>query len=89
MEGDVETIRALVKGETGKGCITAEVLLSVGEEEETRVLFVLGETLVLLVGTMDGGEREEGLAFLMLVKCVGEAVTVLLILGDVLEGLGG
>lgn len=85
MEGDVETIRALVKGETGKGCKTAEGLLSVGDDDVTLVLFVVGDTLVLFVGTVDSGEREEGFVLLLLVRCVGEAETVVLILGDELE----
>lgn len=79
MEGEVETIRALLKGDMGKGCKTAEALaLSEGGEEIALVLFMmLGETLVLFVSTL-----------LMLVKCVGEAVTVSLILGGELVGLG-
>ena len=59
MEGDVETIRALLKGETGNGCKAAEALLLSEEEEEeeeeevTLGLFAIpGETLVLVVGTV-------------------------------------
>lgn len=83
MEGDVETIRALLKGERGEGCKTAEaLLLSVEEEEVTLALFtMLGETLVLFVGPVGGGERGEGFVLLMVVKCVGEAVIISLILG--------
>lgn len=87
MEGDVETIRALLKGETGEGCKTAGALLSVGKEEITLVLLILGESLVLFVATVEVREGETGSFFLMLVKCVGEAVTVLSILGDELEEL--
>ncbi len=70
MEGDVETIRALLKGETGKGCKTVEaLLLSEVGEEVTLVLFRMpGETLVLFAGTVEGGEREEGFVLLMLVS---------------------
>lgn len=90
MEGDVETIRALLKGETGKGCKTAEaLLLSEGGEEVTLMLFTMpSETLVLFAGTVEGGVREEGFVLLMLVRCVGEAVTVLWILGRELVELG-
>lgn len=57
MEGEVETIRALVKGETGKGCKTAEALLLSDGGEVTLVLFTMpGATLVLFVGTVEGGE---------------------------------
>lgn len=79
----METIRALLKGETGKECKTAEaLLLSEGGEEVTFVLFtMLGKTLVLFAGTVEGWEREESFVVLKLVKCVGEAVKVLLILG--------
>lgn len=90
MGGDVETIRALLKGETGKGCKTAEpLLLSEGGEEGTLVLFTMpGKTLVLFEGNVEGGEKEEGFALLMLVgECVGEVVTTLLILGGELVGL--
>lgn len=81
MEGDTATIRALLKGETGKA--TEALLLSEGEEKVTLVLFkMLGETLVLFVGTVDGWKRKESFVLLMLVKCVGEAVTALLILGS-------
>lgn len=88
MEGDVKMIRALLKGERGKGCKAAEApLLSEEEEEVTLVLFAMtGETLVLFVGAVEGGEREEGL--LMLVKCVEGAVTGLLIFGGELVELG-
>lgn len=74
-----------MKGETGDGCKAAEALLSVETEEVILVLFMLGETLELSVGRVDGGEREERCVFLMLVKCVGDAVAVLLIFGDELE----
>lgn len=87
MEGDVETIRALLKGETGNGFKAAEdPLLSEGEEEVALVLFTIpGETLVLFV---EGGVRGEGFALLMLVKCVGEVVTGLLIVESELVELG-
>lgn len=67
MEADVETIRALLKGEIGEGCRTADaLLLSVGEEEVTLVLFtVLDEALVLFVGPVGGGERGEGFVLLI------------------------
>lgn len=88
MEGDVETMRALLKGEMGKGCKTAEaLLLSEGKEEVAVVLFIMtGETLVLFVGLVEGGGKEEGFCLLMLTKCEGGAVTVLLILaGELVE----
>lgn len=90
MEGDVETIWALLKGETGEGCSTAEaLLLSEGEEEVTLVLFRMpGETLVLFVGPVEAGERGEGFVLLMLVECIGEAVMILLIKGGELVELG-
>lgn len=57
MGGDVDTIRALVKGETGRGCKGA--FLAAGNEEGTLVVFMLGEMLVLCVGTVEEGERSE------------------------------
>lgn len=60
----METIRALVKGETGKGRKTVAFLLSDGREEALFVLFTLfSELFVLFVG-------------LMLGRCTGETVTV-------------
>lgn len=62
----METIRALVKGETGKGRKTVAFLFSDGKEEALFVLFtLLSELFVLFVG-------------LMLGRCPGETVTVLL-----------
>lgn len=62
----METIRALVKGKTGKGRKTVTFLLSDGREEALFVLFTLfSELFVVFVG-------------LMLGKCTGEKVTVLL-----------
>lgn len=86
MDGDDETIRALVKGETGSGCKTAVTLLSAENDVVPPALFVLGNTLVLFVGTGEDGKEE--FVFLMLVKNVGEAVEALLILEDGLEELG-
>ncbi len=78
----MDTIRALLKGETGEGCRTADTLL-LSEEEVALVLFTKpGETLVLFV---TGGGRGEGFVLLM---CAGEAVTVLLILGGELVEWG-
>lgn len=72
------------------GCKTAEALpLSEGLEEVTLVLFTMpGETLVLFVGTGEVGERGEGFVLVIFVKCVGETVTVLLILGEELTEWG-
>lgn len=86
----METIWALLKGETGEGCKAAEALILSEEEEEVIiVLFTMpGDTLVLFAGTVEGGEREESFVLLALVKYVGEAVSVLLILGDELGELG-
>lgn len=83
----MEMIRALLKGETGEGCSTAEaLLLSEGEEEVTLVLFTMpGETLVLVVFPVEAGER---LVLWMLVECVGEALAILLIKGGELVELG-
>ena len=83
MEGDVETIRALLKGETGKGCRTPEALLLSEEEEKlTLVLFtILCKIFVFCAGTVEGWEGEGSLVLLMSVKCVWEVMTVLLILG--------
>lgn len=53
MDGEVETIWALLKGETGEGCKAARILSE--EEEEIR----LG-TFVVFVGTPEGVEREDG-----------------------------
>ena len=77
MEGDVDTIRALVKGEAGRGCKTTEVFLPAGKDEVSRVLSLPGETLVLFINTAGGGETEREFVFLMLVKSVGKAVSVL------------
>lgn len=73
LEGDVETIRALLKGETGEGCKAAEaVYFFEGGGEITFVLFTMpGETLVLFVGIVEDGERGESFVLLMLLKCVG------------------
>lgn len=73
----------MLKGERSKGFKTVEALLSVGEA--TLVLVILGETLFLFIDPVEGGEREEEFVFLTLVKCVWEAVTVLLNLGDEFE----
>lgn len=48
---------------------------------------MLDKTLVLFAGTVEGGEREESFVVLKLVKRLGEAVTVLLILGGELVEL--
>lgn len=85
MEGDVETIRALVNGETGWACKTVEVFLPGLKEEVTIVLFTLGDTLGLFFGTVEGEKTEKGFAFLMLIKCNGKGSTVLLILRDELD----
>lgn len=62
----METIRALAKGETGKGRKTVAFLLSDGREEALFVLFTpSSELFVLFVG-------------LMLGRCTGETVMVLL-----------
>lgn len=90
MEGEVETIRALLKGETGIECKTAEALfLSEGEEETALVLFTIGvDNPVLFAGNVEGEGREESFVLLKLVKCVEEAVTALLILGGELVEVG-
>lgn len=87
-EGDVETMRALLKGDIGMGFKTVEaLLLSDGKIEVTLVLFMMtGETLVLFVGPMEDRGKEEGFSLLMLARCVGRAATVLLILvGELVE----
>lgn len=48
----------------------------------------LARIFVLLVGTVEGRERGESFVLLMSVKCVGKAVSVLLILGDEIVELG-
>lgn len=88
MEGDVETIWALLKGDIGMECKTVEALpLSEGKEEVALVLFIMtDETLVIFVDPVEDGEKEEGFSLLMLAKCVGGAATILLILaGELVE----
>ena len=83
MDGDVDTMWALVKEETGKGCKEDEVLLLSGGKEE-KVVLMLFDNLEIIVGPVESGGR--GFTLLMFVTCLGEAVTALLVLaGDLVK----